>query len=52
MAEKSTVIRDQIEETKSEINQDLASLERQVRITVDGTIEGVKEGLQKCPPPI
>lgn len=50
MAEQPNLIRERIEETKDEIGLDLASLESQLRSTVEGTIENVKEGLQKITP--
>ncbi len=50
MAEQPNLIRERIEVTKDEIGQDFASLESQLRSTVEGTIENVKEGLQKITP--
>lgn len=50
MAEQSNVIRDRIQETKGEIGQDLATLESQIRRTVETTLDSVKDGLQKITP--
>jgi hypothetical protein len=46
MAEKSNLIREQIEETKGEIRDDVASLESQIR----STVRGVKENFGKFSP--